>query len=127
MIFLSLLFGMYPYTKYTVTMNNNCSPKRLLAEICPSMVDLLEYYADRGLNYILSAAGGTPCVVTQKIRNASANTLIRILESNAQTDADIEKKINYTFKELSKTERRAVKGIVSKVLLHMRFESHKTI
>jgi hypothetical protein len=118
---------MYPYTKYTVTMNNNCSPKRLLAEICPSMVDLLEYYADRGLNYIISAAGGTPCVVSQKIRNASANTLIRILESNAQTDADIEKKINYTFKELSQTERRAVKGIVSKVLLHMRFESHKTI
>ena len=127
MIFLSLLFGMYPYTKYTVTMNNNCRPKRLLAEICPSMVDLLEYYADRGVNYILSAAGGTPCVVSQKIRNASANTLIRILESNAQTDADVKKCIKHTYSQLSQTERRAVKGIVSKVLLHMRFESHKTI
>ena len=118
---------MYPYTKYTVTMNINYRPKRLLAELCPSMVELLESYAELGLNYILSEAGGTPCAVTQRIRNASAIILIRILESNAQTDADIEKKINYTFKELSKTERRAVNSLVSKVLLHMRFESHKTI
>jgi len=118
---------MYPFTQYTLTMNNNRRVQHILADICPSMVELIEYYAGRGLNYILNSAGGQPCAVSKRIRNATAITLIRILELNVQTDEDIKKNIKYTYHLLSQTERRAVKSLVYKVILHMRFETHKRI
>lgn len=100
---------------------NRHAPK-LLAEAYPVIAELINEYADKGLNYILSVAGGAMRPVSNAVRIACATTL---LQMNIQSDAGIVKDIKYF--HLSDVENIAAERIVSKVILHMMFESCKKV
>lgn len=100
---------------------NRHAPK-LLAEVSPMMAELVNEYADKGLNYILSVAGGSMRPISNAVRIACATILLHTI---GQSDVGIVKGIKYL--RLSDIENIAAERIVSKVILHMRFESCKTV
>lgn len=100
---------------------NRHAPK-LLAEASPMMAYLINEYADKGFNYILSVAGGSMRPVSNAVRIACATTLLHM---NGQSDVGIVNGLKYI--RLSDIENIATERIVSKVILHMRFESYKKV
>ena len=85
---------------------------------CPPMQQYLTYYADKGMGFMLSAAGGPrDWTVEDPVRQAAAAMLLQGMNSTA----------TYTMPKLDETEQTATNNLVAKVLLHMKYEHHKTV
>ena len=90
----------------------------MLNRECPSMQQYLTYYADKGMGFILSAAGGPrDWTVEDDVRQAAAAMLLRGINSTT----------SYTMPHLTGNKQIASKNLVAKVLLHMEYEHHKTV
>jgi len=77
----------------------------------------LVYYADQGMGFLLSVAGGgSNWTVKDSVRESAAAILLHRLISTT-----------YTMPKLDETEQTATNNLVAKVLLHMKYEHHKTV
>ena len=95
-------------------MTTYCS---LLNTECYPMQKYLTYYADKGMGFLLSAAGGgSNWTVKDQIRQAAAAMLLKKLYLT---------KYKYTMPKMNKTEQTATKNLAIKVLLHMKYKHHK--
>jgi len=85
---------------------------------CPAMQNYLSFYADRGMGFLLSAAGGgRNWTVEDPVRQSAAAVLLQGMNSTT----------SYTVPKLNETEHTATRNLVAKVLLHMKYEHHKTV
>ena len=93
---------------------NYCS---LLEDRRLSQFKALTEYADKGMGYLLSTAGGGDWIVKPSVRQAAAGLLLRRLYSS-----------RYAMPELSEMDQKATNNLVDKVLLHMEYvNSEKSI
>ena len=96
-------------------MTTYCS---LLHAECSPMQKHLVYYADQGMGFLLSVAGGgSNWTVKDSVRQAAAAMLLQGMNSTT----------TYTMPKLDETEQTATNNLVAKVLLHMKYEHHKTV
>jgi len=107
---------MYPIrSNQKSNMTNYCS--QLHAE-CPTMQKYLSFCADRGMGFLLSAAGGEKnWTVEDPVRQSAAAFLLQGMNSTT----------SYTIPKLNEMEQTATRNLVAKVLLHMKYEHHKTV
>lgn len=86
----------------------------LHAEYSPMQKHLV-YYADQGMGYLLSVAGGgSNWTVKDSVREYAAALLLQRLISTT-----------YTMPKLDETEQIAANNLVAKVLLHMKYKQHR--
>jgi len=86
----------------------------LHAEYSPMQKHLV-YYADQGMGYLLSVAGGgSNWTVKDSVRESAAALLLQRLISTT-----------YTMPKLDETEQIAANNLVAKVLLHMKYKQHR--
>lgn len=91
----------------------------MLNRECPPMQKYLTYYADKGMGFLLSAAGGPrDWSVEDDVRQVAAAMLLQGMNSTTSS---------YPIPKLNETELIASKNLVAKVLLHMKYEHHKTV
>ena len=86
----------------------------LHAEYSPMQKHLV-YYADQGMGYLLSVAGGgSNWTVKDSVRESAAALLLQRLISTT-----------YTMPKLDETVQIAANNLVAKVLLHMKYKQHR--
>ena len=109
-------------------MNINYRALDILVHECPIVKEHLKTNVNKGMGYLLNAAGGGPnWKVNANILHGGATTLLRIFYLNLQTDEEVYKELNRNYHYLTQEENIASKNLATKVLLSMRYESCKSL